>query len=118
MACICFWENTSDNSIIRTFLDHTSFDVNDKFEVLLAGGTIREAIEENLTYDWIESSEQNLWSLLYLTGYLTKAREDIDVNAGLDTRQYALRIPNREIMGIFRKSVRNWFTEKSFMDDR
>ncbi len=118
MACICFWENTSDNSIIRTFLDHTSFDVNDKFEVLLAGGTIREAIEENLTYDWIESSEQNLWSLLYLTGYLTKAREDIDANAGLDTRQYALRIPNREIMGIFRKSVRNWFTEKSFMDDR
>ena len=113
-----FWENTSDNSIIRTFLDHTSFDVNDKFEVLLAGGTIREAIEENLTYDWIESSEQNLWSLLYLTGYLTKVREDIDANAGLDTRQYALRIPNREIMGIFRKSVRNWFTEKSFMDDR
>lgn len=49
---------------------------------------------------------------------MTKAREDIDVNAGLDTRQYALRIPNREIMGIFRKSVRNWFTEKSFMDDR
>lgn len=68
-----FWENTSDNSIIRTFLDRTDFDVNDKFETLLAGGYITEEIEENLTYDVLESSETNLWTLLYLSGYLTKA---------------------------------------------
>ena len=62
-----FWENTSDNSIIRTFLKRTDFDINDKFETLLAGKHIVEHVEENLTYDVLESSEENLWSLLYLT---------------------------------------------------
>lgn len=47
-------------------------DVNDKYETLLAGGYIVEPIEENLTYDVLEGSEENLWSLLYLTGYLTR----------------------------------------------
>lgn len=48
------------------------FDVNDKYETLLAGGYIVEPIEENFTYDVLEGSEENLWSLLYLTGYLTR----------------------------------------------
>ena len=52
-----FWENTSDNAIIRNFLKRTDFDVNDKYETLLAGGYIVEPIEENLTYDVLEGSE-------------------------------------------------------------
>lgn len=69
-----YWENTSDNSIIRSFLDRTQFDVHEKFETLLAGGYIKETIEETLTYDVVESSEENLWTLLYFTGYLTKTK--------------------------------------------
>lgn len=72
-----FWENTSDNGIIRSFLERTSFNINQKFEILLAGGMITESIVENLTYDVLKSSEENLWSLLYLTGYLTKLLSDL-----------------------------------------
>lgn len=113
-----YWENTSDNSIIRTFLNKTNFDITDKFEVLLSGGFIKESIEERLTYDTINSSEENLWSLLYLTGYLTKKRLHENMSGGLLPSQYALTIPNKEIMDIFRKSVKNWLAEKLVLSDR
>lgn len=113
-----YWENTSDNSIIRTFLNRTNFDITDKFEILLSGGFIKESIEERLTYDTIHSSEDNLWSLLYLTGYLTKKRLNEGTDGKLLPGQYALTIPNKEIMDIFRKSVKSWLTEKSLVSDR
>lgn len=113
-----YWENTSDNAIIRTFLDRTDFDVNDKFETLLAGGYIKESIEENLTYDMLESSEENLWSILYLTGYLTRVcGEKIQEQVYLPGR-HTLRIPNTEVMGIFRKSVKVWFADTTAKKDR
>ncbi len=108
-----YWENTSDNSIIRTFLKRTDFDVLDKFETLLSGGTVRENITDQLTYDMLTSSEENLWSLLYLTGYLTRMRKDDPAGACLQPGQTALRIPNKEIRSIFQKSVKAWFTEVS-----
>lgn len=113
-----FWENTSDNSVIRSFLDRTDFDINDKFEILLAGGYIKEPIEEHLTYDILESSEENLWSLLYLTGYLTVVRPEEIPQEKLRSGQFALKIPNKEIEGIFRKSVRTWFAERTEASDR
>lgn len=113
-----YWENTSDNSIIRTFLGKTNFDITDKFESLLSGDFIRESIEERLTYDTVHSSEENLWSLLYLTGYLTKKRLNGDAGETLLPGQYALMIPNKEIMDIFRKSVKNWLTDKALHSDR
>ena len=67
-----FWENTSHNDIIRTFLSCEGMDVTDSFERLLAGETIEVNITENLTYENLTDSEENLWSVLYLTGYLTK----------------------------------------------
>lgn len=76
-----FWEHTSDNAVIRSFLEHTDFDVTEKFETLLRGGYIKETVAENLTYNFLVSSEENLWSLLYFTGYLTQARED-EMDAG------------------------------------
>ena len=100
-----FWEHTSDNSVIRTFLERTDFDVTEKFETLLNGGTISEAIEENLTYNVLTSSEQNLWSLLYLTGYLTKVGSTHNLSETL------LKIPNHEVMSIFQKSVTEWFSD-------
>ena len=113
-----FWENTSDNGIIRAFLKRTDFDVSDKFERLLAGGYIKETLEENLTYDMLEGSEENLWSLLYFTGYLTRARSEEIPGSRLLPDQHALKIPNTEVMGIFKKSVKAWFAEAAAEKDR
>ena len=107
-----FWEHTSDNSVIRTFLERTDFDVTEKFETLLNGGTISEAIEENLTYNVLTSSEQNLWSLLYLTGYLTKVGSTHNLSETL------LKIPNHEVMSIFQKSVTEWFSDSLARSNR
>ena len=107
-----FWEHTSDNSVIRTFLERTDFDVTEQFETLLNGGTISEAIEENLTYNVLTSSEQNLWSLLYLTGYLTKVGSTHNLSETL------LKIPNHEVMSIFQKSVTEWFSDSLARSNR
>ena len=70
-----YWKNTSDNAIIRSFIDYAGSSITGKLETLMAGGVILQKIEENLTYDYLHSSEENLWSILYLTGYLTRTRE-------------------------------------------
>ncbi|NBI64118.1 hypothetical protein D3Z38_13900 [Clostridiales bacterium] len=112
-----FWENTSDNGIIRSFLERTSFHVKQKFEILLAGGMITESIVENLTYDVLKSSEENLWSLLYLTGYLTKAHQgELESNEPRPDK-FALKIPNTEVRDIFKNSVKAWFCQKSMISD-
>ena len=109
-----FWENTSHNDIIRTFLSCEGMDVTDSFERLLAGETIEVNITENLTYENLTDSEENLWSVLYLTGYLTK---DIKNPVNGKTKAF-LKIPNAEIMDIFRKSVVRWFDERIAVRDR
>ena len=109
-----FWENTSHNDIIRTFLSCEGMDVTDFFERLLAGETIEVNITENLTYENLTDSEENLWSVLYLTGYLTK---DIKNPVNGKTKAF-LKIPNAEIMDIFRKSVVRWFDERIAVRDR
>lgn len=114
-----FWEHTSDNAIIGSFLERTDFDVTEKFEILLNGGYIKEVITENLTYDFLTSSEENLWSLLYLTGYLTKVGEkELDEQDYLEQKQTALKIPNAEVKDIFRKSVVEWFYKKTAKSDK
>lgn len=112
-----YWENTSHNDIIRSFLDRTQFDVSEKFEILLSGGYIMETLEEKLTYDVLTSSEENLWTLLYFTGYLTKVR-DVDLPCLPPAGKCALSIPNAEIMALFQKTVKNWFYDKSAKSDR
>jgi len=113
-----FWENTSDNSVIRSFIDRTDFDANDKFEILMSGGYIKEKIAENLTYDMLKSSQENLWSLLYFTGYLTRVHDDEFSSDNLLPEEYALRIPNREIMGIFKNSIKAWLLDKAVSGNR
>ena len=109
-----FWKNTSHNDIIRTFLSYEGMDVTDSFERLLAGETIEVEITDNLTYENLTDSEENLWSVLYLTGYLTK-----DNRQPLQGKSKVfLKIPNAEIMDIFRKSVVRWFDERIAVRDR
>ena len=77
----------------------------------MAGESIDQQIEENLTYDYLHSSEENFWSILYLTGYLTQDK----VNNSGETM--SLKIPNKEIKEIFETTVKNWFNDQ-YTDDR
>ena len=100
-----YWKNTSHNGVLLTFVKHTDFDVTDKFEALLNGKTIIQTISDELTYDTLHSSEDNLWSVLLMTGYITKA----DISESGET--ISLKIPNREISSIFEDTVVKFFTE-------
>lgn len=109
---VSYWKNTSDNAIIRSFIDYMGVAIRKKLEVLIAGGSICQKIEEDLTYDYLHSSEDNLWSILYLTGYLTKVGErDKD-------GQIELRIPNKEVKEIFESTVRKWFEDSARVTNR
>lgn len=125
-----YWQNTSDNAIIRSFIDYAGSNITKKLEILMAGGYITQRVDENLTYDYLHSSEDNLWSLLYLTGYLTIERvaddtavEQSEINAvenavkekqsGLQDGMYALSIPNAEIRYIYETTVMNWFSDSA-----
>ena len=107
-----YWKNTSDNAIIRSFIDCAGSSITAKMETLLSGGYITERIEENLTYDYLHSSEENLWSILYLTGYLTKLQDE-DVMVGIPKDKTALIIPNAEIKEIFETTVKKWFEDQA-----
>lgn len=107
-----YWKNTSDNAIIRSFIDYAGSSITKKLETLLAGGYIIEQIEESLTYDYLHSSEENLWSILYLTGYLTTVREE-DLSTSVPDGLSALAIPNAEIQEIFETTVMKWFSDSA-----
>lgn len=111
-----YWKNTSDNAIIRSFIDYAGSNITKKLEVLLSGGVIVQRIDEELTYDYLHSSEENLWSILYLTGYLTSVREKSqrDEKDGI----VALKIPNAEIKEIFETTIQKWFDDSVKMWDR
>ena len=107
-----YWKNTSDNAIIRSFIDYAGSSITKKLETLLAGGYIVEQIDESLTYDYLYSSEENLWSILYLTGYLTTVREE-DLSTSVPDGLSALAIPNAEIQEIFETTVMKWFSDSA-----
>ena len=109
---ISYWKNTSDNAIIRSFIDYAGSTITNKLETLMAGGCIVQRVDENLTYDYLHSSEDNLWSMLYLTGYLTKAREE-DYKGEMPDGMLALMIPNAEIKEIFETTVIKWFDDST-----
>lgn len=115
-----YWENTSHNNIIRRFIERTDLRreerIGDDFEILLSGGYIVKPITENLTYDMLHSSADNLWSLLYLTGYLTKA--PVAGEAEQDDKTLALKIPNEEVRRLFKTTVTAWFKDTVRAADR
>ena len=109
---VSYWKNTSDNAIIRSFIDYAGSSITKKLETLMAAGSIVQRVDENLTYDYLHSSEDNLWSLQYLTGYLTKAQTTIDTDE-LPPGMMELKIPNAEIKEIFETTVVRWFDESA-----
>lgn len=100
-----YWKNTSHNGILLTFVKRTDFKVKGKFEVLMNGGVVIQSITDELTYDTLDSSEENLWSILLMTGYITKA------DASEDGETVSLKIPNREIASIFEDTVVTLFKD-------
>ena len=107
-----YWKDTSHNQIIRRFIDRKNLQVQDKFETLLSGGVIQEHILEDLTYDFDNSTEENLWSILYLTGYLTEAApENFPKELCPEEGKTALRIPNEEVRNLFAETVAKWFSD-------
>lgn len=106
---VSYWKNTSDNAIIRSFIDFSGTNITKKLETLLAGGYILQRIDENLTYDYLHAAEENLWSVLYLTGYLTRVRDVPALPEGMT----ALIIPNAEIKEIFESTVAKWFADNA-----
>lgn len=103
-----YWKNTSGNVILDEFVGDSKFDVSEKFETLMNGGSIEQTITDQLTYGELANDENNLWSVLFMTGYLTKA----DPAESGDTVH--LKIPNAEIFSIFEDSVVRHF--KKSMD--
>ena len=113
-----YWKNTSSNGVIRDFVERKEFRVKPKFESLMNGGTITQTVSDELTYDSLHETEDNLWSVLLMTGYLTKA----DPSDDGDT--VSLKIPNHEIASIFQDTVVRFFADhvddtrqKSLMDE-
>lgn len=100
-----YWKFTSQNGILLTFVERKDFDVTEKFETLLNGGIITQSISDELTYDTLHTSEDNLWSVLLMTGYITKA------DSGEDGETVSLKIPNREIASIFEDTVIAYFKD-------
>ncbi len=104
-----YWVNTSSNDIIRRFLSKADAAARDEIELLINGGHVKKMVHQELTYRDLDSDIDNLWSILFTTGYLTQAGEDEE---GLSS----LVIPNREIRWIYVQQIRKWFKDESWKD--
>ena len=114
-----YWANTSGNEIIKQFLE-SDFNPQPDFEALLNGRCIKKDIAEDITYSDLLSSEENLWSVLLMTGYLTVVPES-EVNAedvSSDKVGVYLKLVNNEIKDLFSRTVALWFKNKLLKEDR
>ena len=103
-----YWSNTSSNSIIRELIETADISAKKEIEELIAGGTIKKQIHEEITYTDIHISQDNLWNFLFFTGYLKMTNQSMEGNQiYLD-----LSIPNEEIRYIYQNTIREWFNQK------
>lgn len=106
-----YWANTSSNSVVRDLVEKLDDDkgmLQEQLECLMNGGTIEKAVREDITYDTIYDTEENLWNFLFFTGYLKKASARQEGN-----NQYVtLAIPNREVSYIYQYTIHTWFDKK------
>ena len=102
-----YWINSSGNSLVRRLINRADSSTKDEIERLIAGEAIEKVIRLDLTYDEIENSIDNIWSVLFTTGYLTKIGEE----KLLDSESYAYKlvIPNKEVREVFVLQIQEWF---------
>lgn len=103
-----YWSNTSSNSIVRTLVEKADLSVKQEIETLIEGKTITKPIHEDITYEDMDSTQDNLWNFLFFTGYLKKIREQ---QVG-ETIYMEMAIPNSEVRYIYKNTVLRWFEEK------
>lgn len=104
-----YWINTSGNALVKLFIEMADKSTRDELERLVAGEAIEKHIRLELTYDEIDSSIDNLWSVLFTTGYLTQKGVTED-------GAYKLVIPNQEIREVYKLQIQEWFKKKVFAD--
>lgn len=108
-----YWANTSSNSIVRNLIERASASVKAELEDLIAGKVIEKPVHEDITYDSIYDSEDNLWNFLFFTGYLKQVSSRME----METLYVKMAIPNMEIRYIYRTNISNWFRDKVKVTD-
>ena len=108
-----YWSNTSSNSIIHELIEKADDITKRELEELVAGGTIEKPVHEDITYEDVHKSQDNLWNFLFFTGYLKAVGKKFKS----DTIYLILKIPNREIRSIYRDKVTEWFDNKIKVND-
>ncbi len=103
-----YWANTSSNDVVRDLIRHADVTAREELETLMAGGTIRKPVHEDITYEDISSSQDNLWNFLFFTGYLKKVSEEFEERK----RYLVLTIPNDEVLTIYEDKISEWFEEQ------
>ncbi len=104
-----YWANTSGNALVRRFIGKADRRTRSEIERLIAGESIVKTVNQELTYSELDSSIENLWSVLFATGYLTLKERSTG-------RQFSLVIPNREIRELFISQIQEWFQAESRAD--
>lgn len=102
-----YWINTSGNELVKRFIDKAGKTTRNEIERLIAGEAIDKQIRLDMTYDEIDNNIDNLWSVLFTTGYLTYTKISED-------KKYSLVIPNKEIKEVFKLQIQEWFRNKIF----
>ena len=104
-----YWSNTSSNSIVRTLIERADISVKQEIESLISGKTIVKPIHENITYDDMDSTQDNLWNFLFFTGYLKKIQEHQEG----ETIYMEMAIPNSDVRYIYKNAVLRWFEKRT-----
>jgi len=99
-----YWINSSGNDLVREFVDISTKETIEDLEKLVSGEKVKKSINENLTYRDMDSTIDNLWGILYATGYLTGIRTNDNL--------YDLWIPNKEVRQIYEENIIKWFNKK------
>lgn len=102
-----YWINSSGNSLVRRLINRADSSTKDEIERLIAGEAVEKVIRQDLTYDEIENSIDNIWSVLFTTGYLTKIGEVKLPDS--ESYAYMLVIPNKEVREVFVLQIQEWF---------
>ena len=111
-----YWINTSSNDIVRRFIEKADGATKVEIEHLMNGNSVRKKIRQELTYRDLESDIDNLWSVLYTTGYLTQCSEEYD--EATDTVTTELVIPNKEIKLVYAEQIQEWFKKETRKDTK
>ena len=106
-----FWANTSSNQIIKDMIWHADEEMKRELDILIKGGTIEKQIHEDITYDDIHESEDNLWNFLFFTGYMKKVSERRD-EQNEEKIYLTMKIPNIEIRSIYTNQISSWFDKQ------